>query len=108
MSSISKQEYEVAKAKVAAYEALRRLSLNKDFKTLVLEGYLDLYLKEKTFKLSNTAEGSNEQNDLINSIKSVSFFRKYLDSIESDIHNVLTTIDYYESGISSIKEEVEY
>ena len=78
---------EIESSKIELAESLKRLYRNKDFKKVILDGYLETgstFLTKNIMKVKSDYEA-----DVIIEIKARSIAWKYLDSIEEDAASIL-------------------
>ena len=78
---------EIDSSKIELAESLKRLYRNKDFKKVILDGYLETgstFLTKNIMKVKSDYEA-----DVIMEIKARSIAWKYLDSIEEDAASIL-------------------
>lgn len=84
---------EIENSKLELAESLSRLYKNKDFKKIVLEGYLNtgsIFLV-KNFVKERTQEG---QMNYVEQMKARSHFWKYVDGLEEDASSILSARAY--------------
>ena len=78
---------EIEDSKLELAESLKRLYKNKDFKKIVLEGFLE---NGSTFLTKNMTKIKSEyEADVIIELKARSIAWKYLDSIEEEAKSIL-------------------
>lgn len=92
------KQAEAAKAKIARRDALARLMKNKDFKHIVIEGYLE---KEAVRLAHISNEPCHDRNQVFSDIMAISTFKQFLSQIETegfiadrDLTEANASIDY--------------
>lgn len=78
---------EIENSKIELAESLKRLYKNRDFKKIILEGFLE---NGSTFLTKNMTKVKPEyEADIMNELKARSIAWKYLDGIEADAKDIL-------------------
>ena len=78
---------EIENSKIELAESLKRLYKNKDFKKIILDGYLE---SGSTFLTKNIMKvKSDYEADVVLEIKARSIAWKYLDNIEEEANSIL-------------------
>jgi len=78
---------EIEESKIELADSYRRLLKNKDFKKIVLDGFLEqgsVFLTKNLMKVK-----SEYETDIVTEMKARSVLYKYLDSIEEEASSIL-------------------
>lgn len=99
MSVTTRQEYDISMRRIEAVKAYHRLKQDRDFRLVIEEFYLKDHLETLMETLPFLEEGSPKQKALINEIKAISFFKKFMNEIGNTLDSDVITVNSFTEDI---------